>query len=180
MVRKLKHHEKKLLKKVDFMNKNLRPAEIMHRYHIQQREDYTKYCRLAGKVTKLTALLRDLDPKDPIRVATSKHLLLKLHGIGLLNKETDTELSSCARLTTSSFCKRRLPVVMTRLKMAQTVKEAVRLVEQGHVRVGPTTITDPAYLVTRQREDFVTWVDNSKIKRHVSTYNDTLDDFDLM
>ena len=33
--------------------------------------------------------------------------------------------------------------------MAQTVKEAVKLVEQGHVRVGPDPVTDPAYLVTR-------------------------------
>ena len=26
-------------------------------------------------------------------------------------------------------------------------------------------ITDPAYLVTRSMEDYVTWVDQSKIKR---------------
>ena len=36
-----------------------------------------------------------------------------------------------------------------RLKMAQTVKEAVKLVEQGHIRVGPEVVTDPAFLVTR-------------------------------
>lgn len=33
--------------------------------------------------------------------------------------------------------------------MAQTVKEAVKLVEQGHIRVGPEVVTDPAFLVTR-------------------------------
>ena len=38
---------------------------------------------------------------------------------------------------------------MCRLKMAETVKEAVTFIEQGHIRVGPETITDPAYLVTR-------------------------------
>ena len=27
--------------------------------------------------------------------------------------------------------------------------QAVKFIEQGHVRVGPDTITDPAYLVTR-------------------------------
>lgn len=46
--------------------------------------------------------------------------------------------------------------------------------EQGHVRVGPDTITDPAFLVTRNMEDFVTWVDTSKIKRHVQKYNVSL------
>jgi ribosomal protein S4 len=38
---------------------------------------------------------------------------------------------------------------MCRLKMAENVKEAVTFIEQGHIRVGPETITDPAYLVTR-------------------------------
>ncbi|KAJ1798446.1 U3 small nucleolar ribonucleoprotein imp3, partial [Coemansia sp. RSA 2399] len=57
---------------------------------------------------------------------------------------------------------------------------AVRLIEHGHVRVGPDTVTDPAFLVTRNMEDFVTWVDTSKIKRKILKYNDKLDDFDLL
>lgn len=61
MVRKLKYHEQKLLKKVDFLNvsfsdatwgsthrlqwkqdANLREIKVMRRYHIQDREDYHK------------------------------------------------------------------------------------------------------------------------------------------
>jgi len=61
---------------------------------------------------------------------------------------------------------------MVRLKMAETVKEAVTFVEQGHIRVGPEVVTDPAFLVTRSMEDFVTWVDTSKIKRKILKYND--------
>ena len=49
--------------------------------------------------------------------------------------------------------------------------QAVQYIEQGHVRVGPDTMTDPAFLVTRNMEDFVTWVDTSKLKRHVQAYN---------
>lgn len=52
------------------------------------------------------------------------------------------------------------------------ITQAVKYIEQGHIRVGPQTITDPAYLVTRSMEDFVTWVDTSKVKRTVMTYND--------
>ena len=47
MVRKLKYHEKKLLKKVDFISwksdRNLREVKILRLYHIQKREDYTKF-----------------------------------------------------------------------------------------------------------------------------------------
>lgn len=48
------------------------------------------------------------------------------------------------------------------------------------MRVGTDLVTDPAYLVTRNMEDYVTWVDTSKIKRHVMKYNEKLDDFDLL
>ncbi len=45
-MRKLKHHEQKLLKKVDFLTwkqeENLREIKILRRYHIQDREDYVK------------------------------------------------------------------------------------------------------------------------------------------
>jgi ribosomal protein S4 len=40
------------------------------------------------------------------------------------------------------------------------------------VRVGPETIVDPTFIVTRSMEDFVTWVDTSKIHRKVLKYND--------
>lgn len=60
------------------------------------------------------------------------------------------------------------------------MKEAVSLVEQGHIRVGPDTVTDPTFLVTRILEDYITWVDTSKIKRTIMKYNDKLDDFDLL
>jgi len=69
---------------------------------------------------------------------------------------------------------------MVRLHMAETVKEAVTFVEQGQVRIGPDVVTDPAYLVTRGMEDFVTWTDTSKMKRKVMAYNNELDDFDLL
>ena len=43
MVRKLKHHEAKLLKKVDFVRSDsLREVPILRKYHVQRREDYTK------------------------------------------------------------------------------------------------------------------------------------------
>lgn len=46
MVRSLKYHEKKLLKKVDFVtwksDNSLREVRVMRKYHLQKREDYTK------------------------------------------------------------------------------------------------------------------------------------------
>jgi U3 small nucleolar ribonucleoprotein protein IMP3 len=64
--------------------------------------------------------------------------------------------------------------------MCENLREACTFIEQGHVRVGPDTVTDPAYHVPRAMEDYVTWVDTSKIKRKVMAYNDKLDDYDLL
>jgi hypothetical protein len=51
MVRKLKYHEEKLLKKVDFHRKapgELRYAEVVRRYNISRPADYHSYNRLCG------------------------------------------------------------------------------------------------------------------------------------
>ena len=77
-------------------------------------------------------------------------------------------------------CRRRLATVLVYLKFAEHLREAVTYIEQGHVRVGPDVVTDPAFLVTRNMEDFVTWVDSSKIKRKVMEYNERLDDYDAL
>lgn len=84
------------------------------------------------------------------------------------------------KIGVSSLARRRLGVVMTRLRMAENVTAAVRFVEQGHVRVGTEVVTDAAFLVTRTMEDFVTWVDGSKVRRNILRYRQGVDDFDLM
>ena len=96
------------------------------------------------------------------------------------NDEALESLKQAEDITASVLCRRRLPVIMVRLKMAQTLKAAVTFVEQGQVRVGPHVVTDPAFLVTKAMEDYVTWVDTSKVRRTVQKYNDKLDDFDLL
>mmetsp|Transcript_34817 Transcript_34817/g.98719 ORF Transcript_34817/g.98719 Transcript_34817/m.98719 type:complete len:183 (-) Transcript_34817:169-717(-) len=181
-MRQLKHHEQKLLKKVNFLSwkseNNGREIAVMRRYHIQDRDDYKKYNKLCGHVTKLASTLKKLTAQDPVRIELTEKLLDKLYNMGVL--PTKKSLAQVEKLSTASFCRRRLAVVMVRLKMAETLREAVTFIEQGHVRVGPNTITDPAFLVTRNFEDHVTWVDTSKIKRKVMKYNDKLDDYDLL
>lgn len=120
----------------------------------------------------------------------------------VFTQDTGTKPSDIEnKVTVSAFARRRLAVVMVRLKMAETVADvsvrgywpprtsvillnclcpcpfypihqAVRTIEQGHVRVGPNPISDPAMMVTRNMEDFITWVDGSSRKRTIMKYND--------
>eukprot|EP00246_Nothoceros_aenigmaticus_P014606 TRINITY_DN567_c0_g1_i1.p1 TRINITY_DN567_c0_g1~~TRINITY_DN567_c0_g1_i1.p1 ORF type:complete len:182 (+),score=44.12 TRINITY_DN567_c0_g1_i1:140-685(+) len=180
-MRKLKFHEQKLLKKVNFLEwkqeRGGRELQVMRKYHITGRDDYKKYNNLCGSVTKIVNFLKKLDPNDSFKVEMTKQLVEKLHNMGVIN---DRNLESCERLSVSALCRRRLAVVLVKKHFAETMKEAVTFIEQGHIRVGTETITEPAYLVTRKMEDFVTWVDTSAIRRKVLAYNERLDDYDIL
>jgi len=181
-MRELKYHERKLLKKTDFLHwrseKDDREGGVMRRYHIQNRDDYKKYNLVVGLVTKLAHALRRFSPNDAFRAEMTELLLSRLYDLGAIPSKKNLE--QCEKLSVSALCRRRLPVVMCRLKFTETMREAVTFVEQGHIRIGPHTITDPAFMVTRRNEDFITWVDDSKIRRKILKYNDKLDDFDLL
>ncbi|XP_054712233.1 U3 small nucleolar ribonucleoprotein protein IMP3-like [Uloborus diversus] len=182
MVRKLKYHEQKLLKKVDFISwevdNNLHELKIMRKFFVQKREDYTRYNKLSRKIRTLARQIKELDMKDPFRKEAGDRLLQLLYCMGLISRNENFEL--CDKITASSFCRRRLPVLMVRSRMAPSLKIATKFVEQGHVRVGPHVVMDTAFLVTRNMEDFITWVDGSAIKKHVARYNEELDDFELL
>jgi U3 small nucleolar ribonucleoprotein protein IMP3 len=135
-------------------------AKILRRYHIQDRNDYTAYHRLCGMVTKLAAKLKSLPPDDTFRMAMTDQLLQKLYDLGVI--DTTSSLQKAEPIAVSQLCRRRLPVIMVRLKMAETITAAVTWIEQGQVRVGATVVTDPAFLVSRQDQDYVTYVGGSE------------------
>ena len=63
---------------------------------------------------------------------------VRLFAMGII--PTKKSLVQTEKLAAAAFCRRRLSVVMMRLKMAETMKEAVTFIEQGHVRVGTETV----------------------------------------
>jgi U3 small nucleolar ribonucleoprotein protein IMP3 len=134
-MRKLKFHEQKLLKKVNFLEwkkeRGQHEARVMRRYHITGRDDYSKYNKLCGMVTKLVSIIKKLDPKDPFRIEMTETLLEKLYNMGVTPSKKS--LTLCDKLSVSSFCRRRLAVVLVRLNMAENMREAVTFVEQGRI-----------------------------------------------
>mmetsp|Transcript_118987 Transcript_118987/g.379429 ORF Transcript_118987/g.379429 Transcript_118987/m.379429 type:complete len:184 (-) Transcript_118987:54-605(-) len=181
-MRKLKHHEQKLLKKVNFFDwkqdSNVREVKILRKYHIDDREDYTKYNKLCGLVTKLVAQLRKMKPDDDDRIKMTQILLEKLYSMGVI--PNTQSLEECHKLSASTLCRRRLPVVLCRMKFCQQLHQAVAFIQQGHITVGPDVVSNPALHITREMEDHISWAKGSKIKRHVEVFNDKVDDFDLL
>uniref|UniRef100_A0A915E9M2 Ribosomal protein S4/S9 N-terminal domain-containing protein n=1 Tax=Ditylenchus dipsaci TaxID=166011 RepID=A0A915E9M2_9BILA len=160
MVRKLKYHEQKLLKKVDFVNwetdNSPHENKIMRKYHIEKREHYTLYNKLSREVRDLAAKVRDLNDRNPNKAILARRLLGKLYDMGVV--PTADTLERCDKVSASSFCRRRLPVVMFKMQMAPSVKKA-------HTKWW-------------SKSDNVTWSRESKVRQHVSNYNNERDDFD--
>ena len=171
--RKLKHHEEKLLRKHDFLlypkEKRSHEGLVIRKFGLTQREDYTFYNKLSGLIRSLVNLLRYLPSNSPVRLQVTQQLLGKLYQIGIINSTGSLEVVE--NLTTASFCRRRLPVLMVGMKFAPRISTANELVMHGHIRVGPDQVTDPSYLVPRCMEDHIQWARESKVRDHVLQYN---------
>src|SRR3990167_2368380 len=99
-MRKLDHREKKLLRKTDLYgwtneaNKN--EAKIVSMYRLEDKEDYQRYNKICGMITKLSHMLKTLKPDDKFRIQISEQLLDKLHQVGVVSKKNS--LQDCANL----------------------------------------------------------------------------------
>lgn len=182
-MRQLKWHEEKLLKKTslyDWRNdRNLADNEAMARYGVYSRQEYITYRKTTGRIQTLVEKLKLLPQDDPVRVELTRRLCRVLYDMGVIDNPL-SGLEDIRRIPATRFMARRLPVVMLHLNMAQKVDDATKMVKQGHVRIGPNAVTNPATHVSRAHEDFVTWARNSAYRRKIMRYNDTIDEYDLM
>lgn len=68
---------------------------------------------------ELAKRVSEIDAKDPFRTEMSALLLEKLYVLGLI--PTKWDLNNAVNISASSFCRRRLPVVMVRSEFDYTV-----------------------------------------------------------
>ncbi|KAK2083119.1 Small subunit (SSU) processome component [Saguinus oedipus] len=153
MVRKLKFQERKLLKQKDFLN-----WEVTH-HNLHE-------LRVLGRYR--------LQPREDYTHCNQLSRAVR----ELARRLRDLPEGDPFRIRASTALLDEL-YASGLLRMAQHLQAAVAFVEQGHIHVSSDVVTDPAFLVTCSMEDFVTWVDSSKIKWHVLEYNEERDDFDL-
>lgn len=176
--RRLKYHERKLLRQHDFMQyeqDNWHEPYAINKYHLTDREDYRRYMRLVGLIRGLMSHLRYLPSDSKVRIEITSQLVKKAYDMGLIADQMG--LAEIDKIGVEAFCKRRLGSMMVKLRMAGNCKISSDFVEHGHVRVGTTQVRDPAMLVPRTLDDHITWMDGSKIRQHINTFNAAQDDY---
>lgn len=70
---------------------------------------------MAKYIRELAHKISELDQNDPFRAEATVLLLEKLYQLGLI--ATKWDLANASKVSASSFCRRRLPVVMVRRKL---------------------------------------------------------------
>lgn len=80
--------------------------------------EFSRYNKLSRTIRELAARISEIDAKDPFRTEMSAMLLEKLYVIGLI--PTKWDLNNAINISASTFCRRRLPVVMVRSKRSST------------------------------------------------------------
>ncbi|KAJ5151088.1 U3 small nucleolar ribonucleoprotein IMP3 [Penicillium canariense] len=187
MVRALKHHEQKLLRKTDLYtyksDQGHRAGKVSQDYKLDPgSEEYNKYNQIAGSVRKLAHKLSRMDPEDPVRRKLESDMLYKLHNMGIIKKsrEQGGALSQVEHITVSDLARRRLAVMMVHQRKMPTIQAAIDAIAEGHVRIGTQVVQDPATLVTRNMEDYVQWVPNSSFRQAGLEYRGKRDDYDSL
>eukprot|EP01129_Flabellula_baltica_P012482 TRINITY_DN5644_c0_g1_i2.p1 TRINITY_DN5644_c0_g1~~TRINITY_DN5644_c0_g1_i2.p1 ORF type:complete len:141 (+),score=23.30 TRINITY_DN5644_c0_g1_i2:56-478(+) len=135
MERKLRWHERKLQKKTDWVKwkseNNQREVKIIRKYRLLDREDYGKYNGLALSLQKLAHLLSKMDGSDPFRIKMTDQLLEKAYSMGII--PTQKNLQQIAKVSASSFCRRRLAVILVKNKYCENLKQASTYIEHGRL-----------------------------------------------
>lgn len=177
-MRQLKYHEQRLLRKTNFLEWRNTDTKNEHhyisRYYITRREDYYTYRKLARIIRTLAESIASMPDAQKEKYTTI--LVNRLYSHGLI---ANRKLVECAKIKIENFCERRLPVLLKRNRMIENLRDAVKFVEQGHVKVGNTRVNNCSVLVSRGMDNFIEWMDGSKLRRRIREFNDEVDDYEV-
>ncbi|KAF0982873.1 hypothetical protein FDP41_010852 [Naegleria fowleri] len=188
-VRELKHHEQKLLKKVDFLNwksDGVTPEykeyilKTIQKYQLRDQKEFFNYQRIATQINNTINNIKQLDDKLYRDFKVNQLVMLgkKLFDMGILDSEA--EIETLNKITVGRLCRRRISYLLKVLHFAESGRLANMYIQHGHIRIGPEVVRDEAFLVSRNLEDFITWTNKSKIKTTIQKFNETYDDFEAL
>lgn len=185
-MRKLRYHESRLLRKTNFLkypDVNYYEHKIISMYQIEDRDQLIVYRRIIGMIKQIAyslACLANEDAKGEIQSSSKldscrNTLLNKLYSAGLIPEK---KLKHAVNLKLADFCERRITTLLKRQNFTNSIVEAVKLVKQGHIKIGNKNIINCDVLVSRGMENFIGWVDGSKHKKCIDEFNDCLDEYE--
>lgn len=90
-----------------------------------------------------------------------EELLAKLRNFGLLHD--GSVLSDVLKLVDKDILERRLQTIVFRKGLARSVKQARQFITHGHIKLNGVLVSSPAYLVRKDEEDSISFVESSSL-----------------
>ncbi|MEK6968270.1 MAG: 30S ribosomal protein S4 [Nanoarchaeota archaeon] len=147
------------------------PSHPFRKARIESETQYKKDYGLKNKteIWKMDSKVRGFWKQAKIIIATRTEqaekervqLLTKLVKIGLL--QPDQEVGAVLNITLDNLLNRRLQTVVVRKQLAKSMKQSRQFIVHGHIIVGGKIITTPSYIVKKEEEPSITFVQSSTL-----------------
>ena len=152
-----------------------KPAHPWQKERILAEKELLKEYGLKRKyeIWKMNSILKNVTTQAKNLITTKKlgiekernQLLTKLSSLGLISKSAKIE--DVLSLTLKDIMERRLQTLICRKNLASSINQARQFIVHEHISVGGKTITSPSYLVPLDKENSISFAQNSVISATV-------------
>lgn len=136
--------------------------ELIKKYGLKNKKEIWKAeTRLRKYRGQARSLLAKITTGDEQSKKESEQLLLHLSRMNIL--PPNSTLDDVLTLNTEAILSRRLQTLTYLKGLANTPKQARQLIAHGHIAVGGRKVTIPGYMVTKDEESEISYVDKSPL-----------------
>ena len=136
--------------------------ELIKKYGLKNKKEIWKAeTRLRKYRGQARSLLAKLTTGDEQSKKESEQLLLHLSRMNIL--PSNSTLDDVLTLNTEAILSRRLQTLTYLKGLANTPKQARQLIAHGHIAVGGRKVTIPGYMVTKDEESEISYVEKSPL-----------------
>jgi len=133
--------------------------ELIKDYGLKNKKEIWKIVTLlrgfSNQVKNLVALKTEQAEKE------KEQLLKRLQSLGLIKKTA--QLDDVLSLTPKDIMERRLQTIVHRKGLAKSMKQARQFIVHGHIKIKDKKITVPSYVVGKDEEALVTFMQKSSL-----------------
>jgi len=136
--------------------------ELIQKYGLKnKREVWKAHTKLRNYRGQARSLLAKIVAEDPQAKKESQQLLLHLTRYNIL--PPNSTLDDVLALEDESILSRRLQTLVYLKGFASTPKQARQLISHGHISIDDSRVTVPGYLVTKNEESNISYIQSSPL-----------------
>lgn len=132
---------------------------IKRDYGLKNKKEIWKF---SSKVRKINQQVKKIiKQRNEQSAVKERQLIDKLYNLGIIGK--DSKLEDVLGIDIKRILDRRLESIVFKQKLSNSIKQARQFIIHGHIKVGDKKVTIPSYMVLREEENKISYVDGSSL-----------------